>query len=97
MPFKKRGVDSALEQKGFKRIETDHSYFIYFTQTNKKSRVRTKTSHGNGGKDIPDGLLSYMATQCKLNNKQFSDLIKCPLSRNEYESILIEKGFADNG
>jgi hypothetical protein len=36
-----------------------------------------------------------MAKQCKLSNKQFRDLIECPLSRAEFEKILVEKGFVE--
>lgn len=49
--------------------------------------VRTKRSHGN--KDLPEHLIRQ---QLKLNEKQFSDLIDCPLSREGYVSILTEKG-----
>jgi predicted RNA binding protein YcfA (HicA-like mRNA interferase family) len=96
MPIKKRDVEAALERKGFKKVESDHSFFIYYSQSDQKSRIRTKTSHGSGNKDISDNLLASMAKQCRLNNKQFQNLIACPLSRSEYENILIENGIVDN-
>uniref|UniRef100_Q3AQR2 YcfA-like protein n=1 Tax=Chlorobium chlorochromatii (strain CaD3) TaxID=340177 RepID=Q3AQR2_CHLCH len=92
MAFKIRDIEVALEKKGFKRVESDHSYFIYFTIENKKSRVRTKTSHGHKGQALSDNLFSVMAKQCKLNKNQFSELIQCPLSRNDYEKILDMQG-----
>jgi len=95
MPTKRRDVEAALERKGFRRVETDHSTFIYYSQANRKSRVRTKTSHGSGHRDISDNLLSCMAKQCKLNNKQFQNLIECPLSTEEFEKILVNQGFVD--
>lgn len=90
MVFKKNDVDAALTKKGFVLRQSDHSFFTYVTKDGKKSIVRTKTSHGNSGKDIDDGLIRRMATQCKLTNGQFKDLINCPLSRDEYEEILVE-------
>ena len=95
MPIKRREVEAALERKGFKRVETDHSTFIYYSQANQKSRVRTKTSHGTGHRGICDNLLSSMAKQCKLNNNQFHDLIECHLSREKFEYILVKQGFVD--
>lgn len=49
--------------------------------------VRTKRSHGN--KDLPEHLIRQ---QLKLNEKQFSDLIDCPLTRKGYVDILTQKG-----
>ena len=84
-------MESALEAKEFRRRESDHSYFVYYTQTGKKTLVRTKTSHGRGGADIPDNLFSRMARQCKLRTAQFQALVDCPLSRDKYETLLTEK------
>lgn len=94
MPIKKkRDIEAGLLNKGFRKVETDHSVFIYHTQENLKSRVRTKTSHGSNNQDISDNLLSAMASQCKLTNKQFKDLIECPLDREAYEEILRKQNF----
>jgi len=49
--------------------------------------VRTKRSHGN--KDLPEHLIRQ---QLKLNERQFSDLIDCPLTREGYIEILTTKG-----
>jgi hypothetical protein len=49
--------------------------------------VRTKRSQGN--KDLPEHLIRQ---QLKLNEKQFSDLIDCPLTKEGYVAILIAKG-----
>ena len=73
----------------------DHAFFIYYSQTDKKTPVRTKTSHGSGHRDISDALVSQMANQCKLTNTQFRDLIACPLGRAEYESLLVGMGLVD--
>lgn len=95
MPLKRRDVESSLTLKGFRRVEGDHAFFIYYSETGGKSPVRTKTSHGSGNKDISDALISQMAKQCKLTSKDFVDLVTCPLSRVEYEKKLAEQGFVD--
>ena len=43
-------------------------------------------------KEISDGILAQMAKQCRLNKQDFMNLIDCPLSREQYEVRLIEKG-----
>jgi hypothetical protein len=48
--------------------------------------VRTKRSHGN--KDLPENLIRQ---QLKLNETQFSGLISCSVSRDDYIEILRSK------
>jgi len=96
MPLKVRDVVSSLEAKGFERSEGDHSFFVYYSTQGKKSTVRTKVSHGSGNKDISDGLVGMMARQCKLSVKEFRNLVDCPLSRDQYEEILMTKGSVDS-
>ena len=88
----KRKVEEALSHKGFVRQEGDHHFFVYFTLGGKKSRFRTKTSHTPKMKDINDVLLGRMATQCGLTKPEFQDLVKCPLNREAYETLLEERG-----
>lgn len=90
--YKRAAVESALEAKGFRRRENDHSYFVYYTEGGLKTPVRTKTSHGKGGADIPNNLFSRMAKQCKLRTAEFRALVDCSLSQAEYEALLTSKG-----
>lgn len=93
MPLERGGVEAALERKGFLRSEGDHSKFTYYTeQERRKTSVRTKTSHGRRSADISDELLSRMAKQCRLSNRQFRDFVDCSLSRRGYERALVAVG-----
>lgn len=92
MPRSKREVDRGLLGKGFRPKEGDHSYFVYWTESGKKTVVMTKTSHGNSGQQIGDPLLALMARQTRLSSAQFLALIDCSLDRSTYEALLIEKG-----
>jgi len=89
MPRRQGDVEKALSAKGFVIGRGDHNYFHYYTKAGKKSRVFTKTSHG--AREIDDNLLSMMAKQCGLTNKDFAMLIDCPLDRDAYEAILLVK------
>ncbi len=89
MPRKRKSVEKALKQKGFKQVEGDHHYFIYWSQSGKKTAIKTRTSDSHN--DIDDSIMSQMAKQCHLSNPEFKKLIDCPLKQPEYEKSLIEK------
>lgn len=93
MPRKQDDVEKSLLKKGFLPSGGDHNFFFYRSKAGKKTIVRTKTSHG--GKEIDDNLLSQMAKQCKLTNKDFGLLVDCPLSRDDYEKKLIATGHVE--
>ena len=83
MNLKRRDIERALERKGFKRTEGNHSFFVYYTQAGIKTTAHTKTSHGKGGKDIGDPLISRMAKQCKLTSDDFRQLVDCRLEQRQ--------------
>jgi len=88
---KRATVERALTAKGFRPRKGDHRYFVYYTREGKKTAVRTKTSHGRGGADIPNNLFSRMARQCNLDTEQFRALVDCSLSQPGYEALLNEQ------
>ena len=92
MSLDRRKVEASLQAKGFKKVEGDHSFFIFYDKTGKESPVWTKTSHGTSSKELGDMLVSKMAKQCRLATKEFKDLVNCPLSREDYEGKLVEAG-----
>ena len=94
MPRRQGDVEAALRAKGFVVGGGDHNYFHYHSKSGKKSRVFTKTSHG--AREIDDNLLSMMARQCRLTNKDFALLLDCPLDRDAYEAKLLEQGLIDS-
>lgn len=93
MSRKQGDVEKGLERKGFERGNGDHNYFHYHTQTGKKTRVFTKTSHG--GRELDDSLLGKMSKQCKLSRADFDRLIDCTLDRPAYEKKLVAAGHVE--
>jgi hypothetical protein len=89
MAIDRRDVEAALEKKGFVASEGDHHYFTYYSKSGAKTSVWTKTSHGSSYKSLGDKLVSLMGKQCGLTSPQFKKFIECPLSRDEYEELLI--------
>jgi len=92
MPRQKRDIEAALTAKGFVAGSGDHNFFVYISTSGKKTRARTKTSHTAKMKDVPDSLLSEMAKQCKVTKSQFLNLVDCPMTRQQYEAALQERG-----
>ena len=93
MPRKQADVEAALERKGFKPRPGDHNYFTYYSFVGKKTRVFTKTSHGN--RELNDYLLAQMAKQCALGKSDFALLVECPMDRASYESKLISQSLVE--
>ena len=84
MTRKQKAVETALLRKGFFQHDTDHSYFVYYTLDGKKTRAKTKTSHGK--RELNNFLLGAMAKQVKLTKKDFIALVDCPLDQEGYEA-----------
>jgi hypothetical protein len=89
---KRRKVESALRKKGFSQSNAGHRQFVFYTSSGKKTSVWTQTSHGSCHADLSEFLLRKMASQCRLRYQQFTMLIECPMSREEYERLLIQNG-----
>jgi hypothetical protein len=87
--FKRRDIHKALQKKGFRHSNTDHDKFTYFTLAGAKTSIWTKTSYGSNHKDLSDINISRMARQCRLSNKEFADLVNCPLTREAYEALMV--------
>jgi hypothetical protein len=82
-------IKDGLQRKGFELKEgSDHWRFIYFSQSGAKTSINTKISRGSSYKTLSDNLLEQMYKKCKLTKSDFTVLINCPLSREQYESKL---------
>lgn len=74
-------IEAGLARKGFCSSHTDHRYFILYV--NEKKEAATFLSHGKN-QDIGAPLLNAMAKELGLTTKNFVDLVKCPLSTEEF-------------
>ena len=55
-----------------------------------KKILRVHYSHGKG--DIPERVTNKIRGQLKLTQKDFNDLVACPLRYEDYIAILKQKG-----
>jgi len=82
----------SLTKKGFVAGNTDHK--VYELWKDGKLVLHTKISHGSKH-ELDNYLIKQMSDQCKLDKNQFLNLIRYPLSKDEYFSILAKKGLFD--
>jgi hypothetical protein len=86
-----KDVHKSLLKKGFVESNSHHKMYEYYYDG--KFILHTHASHN--GQDIDDYLIAKMKSQCKLDKKQFIDLIKCPLTKERYIEILKENKIID--
>ena len=86
----KKKIESGLEGKGFSKKKGSHIRFVYYYKNGKKGPV-SHFSHGARGDTVSKGLVSTMARQLKVSAPEFIDLVECPLTRDGYESILVQR------
>ena len=93
MAHNARDVDAALRRKGFVvREQKRHRRYFFYTRDGGRSAVSTSMSRGSR-RDIGNRLAGFMASDCKLTNREFDRLIDCSMSREDYEDLLIERGY----
>ncbi len=86
-------IEKSLAEKGFIKEEGRDHRFWYFFHHGKKTKIRTKISTGTGYRDYPPNLLKRIKFQLFLDSsRQLDDLLKCPMSGQEYTEIMLRKG-----
>jgi len=88
MQIKKNEIGKIFKKLKLEVRSTKHRYG-WFTFLGRKI-LRVHYSHGKG--NIPGRVSDKIRSQLKLTQKDFKDLIDCPLSLKDYETILKEKG-----
>lgn len=82
----------ALKKKGFEYQPevTHHEYYaLYYNGI--KTSIYTYISHGE--RDFSDRLIKMRRGQLRLEtNAEFRDFVNCPLSKERYCQLLIERG-----
>ncbi len=88
--YRPREIQKALLSKGFVTSQSHHTFLILMVD-GKKSRVRTKLSHGSRT-EYDDNLLSCVAKQLKIKKIELQNLIDCLMGYNEYVNLLQARG-----
>jgi hypothetical protein len=88
MTRNRNDIDVALQRKGFRRVDNDHQYYIYYNTDGKKTVKKTKMSMGSSHKTIGESLLAQMARQVGITKGKFLELVDCTLDRDAYQEII---------
>ncbi len=91
MQVKKADIGKIFGKLKLDVRSTGHRYG-WFSFEGKKI-LRVHYSHGKGG--VPGKVTDKIRNQLKLSQKDFKNLIDCPISLEDYVSILKNKGFID--
>lgn len=87
-----REIDRALCAKGFAvREQKRHRRYFFYLGDGRKSGVSTSMSR-TSRRSVGQGLVAFMAKDCRLTNQEFERLIDCPLSQEQYENLLKDRG-----
>ena len=86
--MKKNEMDRVFRKLDLTVRSTGHNYgWLIF---NGKKILRVHYSHGKG--DIPEKITSKIRGQLKLSEKDFRNLVDCPLTYEGYITLLKSKG-----
>ncbi len=89
--YKTKDICSALKKKGFSEDTDSHHIYYRLFYNGKKTEVHTFISHGLP--EYGDSLIGKMKKQLCLQSKtEFQNLIECPMTKEEYINLLIQRG-----
>ncbi|MDL2122095.1 MAG: hypothetical protein LWX51_03210 [Deltaproteobacteria bacterium] len=85
-------ISKNLPKKGFRKEPSGHHIYFYHEYNGLETGVCTYISHSAKQKDVSGDLLLSMRKQLRLESiKEAVDLIKCPIDKEEFNRILIER------
>ncbi len=76
----------SLEQTQMKR-RSPHPVYWYYLDGKKVLRITLPNVHGGSG-SISTGFLNQIKNSLKLNMREFEDLVECPLTSEDFESLI---------
>lgn len=91
MVYKTREIENALIKKGFEENRQGCHKVYTYVSGGKRIGISTMTSHGNI--EYSGRMLSNMRKQLFLERRQFDDLVKCPLTKEELIQIYRNQGY----
>lgn len=93
MPLDRKLIETSLRKKGFIQGKGgDHRYY-YHEVNGKRTGAYAYVSRGSNYKTYDDNLLSAIKKELRLDTlRETRNLLQCPMSGDEYNSILQKKG-----
>ena len=92
MKVTRAAISKNLPKKGFLKEESGHHIYFYHEYKGMETGAYTYISHSAKQKDVSGDLLLSMRKQLNLETiREAVDLIKCPINKQEFNRILIER------
>jgi len=90
-------IESHLKSKGFlEKKDNPHHRYYHHKYNGKFTGAYAYTSRGSKYKTYDISLIKRMKKELKLDSvREVVDLLKCPMSEEQYNAILQEKGALD--
>jgi hypothetical protein len=89
MKVDRRVAEESLQKKGFRGDRSKDHVHYYHQLDGRETGIKTWVSHSSKYKDIGPDNLKSMSRQLKLETtKQVEDLLKCPMTAEEYIAFL---------
>jgi len=85
-------VEAMLRNKLEAILDSSKDHRFYELYAEGQWVFRTKVSTGGKYRSLGDDLIAKMAKQCFVNNKQFIDLVDCPMSKAQWVAHLKANG-----
>jgi hypothetical protein len=86
---KTKNIEAALSKKGFRENNgTRHKLYRYYNGE-EKTEIATFISYGM--KEYCDHLLAAMRRQLCLSDDEFTEFVKCPMTKEKLHEIYLEK------
>lgn len=98
LDFKSNIIGKMIREKVFEVKEDKKRDHVYYQILYKdKPILMTKCSHGSGGKEIDDNILSEIKRQLAFNSKpQMMEFEKCNINSEAYLNLLKQKNVISN-
>lgn len=93
MKVSRRNIDRNLPKKGFVKKNSNHHIYFHHNFNGIDTGVYTYISHSKRISEYSGRLLTDVRKQLKLDsNQEVVDLVNCPMSEDEYNQVLRQKG-----
>ena len=89
--FSPRDVNQAIEAKLRPERRSGGKEINLWYRLDGKRLFRVTTPKTHSGSAVPAGTLNQIVKSLKVSKDQFSDLVRCPLSGTDYETLIRNK------
>lgn len=91
--IRRNDVIKELPKKGFEIDRSGHHIYFRHKHSGRFTGPYTKVSHSSKTKEISGDLITLMKRQLWLDKgKQVDELVNCPMSGDDYTTVLRENG-----